>query len=84
VNKPVLLHTNIDERAEVNDIADGSLKLHSNSQVAERPHGAAEYDRRRVVANITPWFLKFGDNVADCRQAGAKLGGKRGQITDAL
>ena len=84
VDKPVLLHANIDERAEVNDVADGPRKFHSNGQIVERFHRAAEYNRRRVGANITSRLLKFGNDVADCRQSRAKFGGKRRRIADVF
>ena len=71
----ILMHADIDERAEVNHVSDGSGQLHPGLQILYLEHVPAQQDRRELVARVAPRLHKFGGNIAQGRLADAALSG---------
>ena len=59
----VLFDADVDEGAEVDDVADGTLQFHSWLQVLHRQYILAQQWLRDVVTRVAAWFRQAGDDV---------------------
>ena len=65
MDQAILMHTNIDKRAEIGDVGDGSFKLHTGFQVLDFIDTIGEFGGLEFRARVTAGFIKLGNNIAD-------------------
>ncbi len=71
VHQPVLVHADIDERAEGGDVGDDALQLHAGCQVLETLDALGEARGAERGPGIARGLLQLQQNVAHGRQAEA-------------
>ena len=76
MHKAVLMHADIDERAEIDYVADGAGQLHAGGEIVHAQHVAAQKDGREIVARVAPGLVELGDDIGERGQAEAELFGK--------
>ena len=70
VNKSVLVYSDINENAEIDNIADSSHKLHAGLEILDLHNIAASEERRRkFVTEVAAGFFEFADDVGKGRNA---------------
>ena len=73
VNKSVLMHADIDECTEVNDVAHGSLQDHADLQVLHIENIGAQDRARHLVTRVTARLLQLFDDIAQRNLADTDL-----------
>ena len=63
VHQPVLMHANIDERAEVNHVAHRARQLHARRQVAHCEHIRAQHGRGQRLTRVTSGLFQLGGDI---------------------
>ena len=83
VHQPVLMHTNIHERAEGRDIGHSPFQHHAGAQVGYGLHAIGKGRSAEFGARVAARLFKFRQNIAHCGQAEAVIdeicGRKRAQ-----
>ena len=77
VYQAVLVHPDVDERAEIDHVAHGSHQLHAGLEVLHAQHVRAQQGRRQLVTRVAPGTQQLRDDVPQGRDAGVQLLGKR-------
>jgi len=78
------MNTDVDEGSEVGDVCHDTGEFHSYDEVVEGMDILVEFEDFNLSTWVTPWFLKFGENVAEgslprpLRREGRQRGKKRG------
>ena len=54
VYQAVLVHPDVDERAEIDHVAHGTHQLHAGLEVLHAQHVRAQQGRRQLVARVAP------------------------------
>ena len=57
------MHSDIDERAEVDDIANRSLQLHAGLKIVDIHDIGAQKRRRKLITRIASGLLEFLDYI---------------------
>ena len=65
VYQPVLVHAQVDERAECGHVAHGAFQFHAFAQVLYIVHAVVETGHLEVRARVTAWFFQLGHDVFD-------------------
>ena len=76
VKKAVVVHADINEAAEVNNVSNGTLKLHICLKVVDVENVGGKDRCGCIVTNVTAGLLKLGDNILEGGLTTAKLTGK--------
>ena len=67
VDESVLMDTDVDEGSEVGDVCNDTGEFHSYDEVGEGVDILVEFEDFNLSTWVTPWFLKFGEDVAEGR-----------------
>ena len=65
VNEPVLMHADVDERAEVSHVGDNTRTSHSGLEILDLVNVLAVGEGRELVARIAPGFGELCDDVRE-------------------
>ncbi len=65
VDESVLMDTDVDEGSEVGDVCHDAGEFHSYDEVGEGMDILVEFEDFNLSTWIAPWFLKFGEDVAE-------------------
>ena len=76
MHQSVLMHADIDERAEVGHVPHDAVKHHSHTQRSDIHRIGAQDGLRQLVAGVAAGLLQLGDDVGKCRQADTQFGSK--------
>ena len=74
VHEAVLVHADVDERAERRHVGDDALQHHAGRQVLQRLHALRERGRRERRARVAAGLLQLAQDVGDGRQAERVVG----------
>lgn len=76
VHKPILMDTDVNKNAEIDDVAHRAGELHPGAQILHREDIGAQNRLRETVADIPAGTLQFGDDVPKGGNAyTARIGG---------
>jgi len=67
VDESVLMNTDVDEGSEVRDVRHDTREFHSYDEVVEGMDILVEFKDFNLPTWVTPWFLKFGEDVVEGR-----------------
>ena len=67
MHKAVLMHAQVDERAEIDDIAHRAGQLHAGLEVVHAHDVTAQQRFGQVVADVAPRLAQLGHNVVQRR-----------------
>ena len=73
VNQAVLMHADVHEGAEVNDVAHGAGEFHAGLQILHVQHVGAQNGLGQLVAGVAAGLLQFGKNIVEGGQADAQF-----------
>src|SRR5216683_6536595 len=73
VHQAILVHADVDERAEGGDVGDDARHFHARPQVVERVDAFAEAEDLEGRARVAARLGQFGHNVVQGGQATASL-----------
>ena len=76
MDQPVLMHADIHERPEINDIADGPLEDHARLEVLYFQNIAAEDRRVELLSGIAARLFKLLNDIAQGILADPEIPGK--------
>ena len=76
MDQPVLMHADIHERPEINDIADGPLKDHARLEILYFQNIAAKDRRVELLSGITARLLKLLNDIVQGILADPEIPGK--------
>ena len=72
MDQAVLMHTQIDERAEVDDVAHRAGKLHAGLQIVQTHDVTAQQRLGQAVADVASRLAQLGHNIVQRRLAHAQ------------
>ena len=73
MHKPVLMHADVHEHAEVNDVAHRAHQLHPRLEVLYLQHVLAQQHGRQLVARVASGLHQLADYILKRRLAHAAL-----------
>ena len=76
VEEAVVVHADINEATEVNNVSNSTLKLHICLKVVDVENVGGKDRCGCIVTNVTAGLLKLGDNILESRLTTAKLTSK--------
>ena len=79
VEQTVAVDADVDERAEVGDVADGAGQGHSLFQILDVENVGAQKRRGGGVADVASGFLQLGNDVEQRRLAAAEFTAEFGE-----
>ena|GEM_PF-5883606 len=65
VDESVLMNTDVDEGSEVRDVRHDTGEFHTYDEVVEGVDVLVEFEDFNLSTWVTPWLLKFGEDVAE-------------------
>ena len=65
VDESVLMNTDVDEGSEVRDVRHDTGEFHTYDEVVEGVDVLVEFEDFNRSTWVTPWLLKFGEDVAE-------------------
>ena len=65
VDESVLMNTDVDEGSEVGNVCHDTGEFHTYDEVVEGMDILVEFEDFNLSTWVTPWFLKFGEDVAE-------------------
>ena len=67
MDESVLMDTDVNEDSEVSDVRHDTGEFHSYDEVVESVDILVEFKDFNLPTWVTPWFLKFGEDVVEGR-----------------